>query len=133
WWGKLHDGRVPFLTPAGAGLLALSMLLLWSWPPWWGVLLARLGVGAGVATMVALQYAVLSAATVPEERGQIVGFATAMTHVGNLLGFVLGGLLATWWSEVGNFALAAAAYACIMAAALRLELRARRTAKLAAA
>jgi hypothetical protein len=56
----------------------------------------------------------------------MMGLATALTHVGNLAGFLLGGVLAVWWGEAGNFALAALAYALILAAALRLELRLRR-------
>jgi len=38
---------------------------------------------------------------------------------------VLGGVLAAWWTEAGNFALAAAFYVIVLAAALRLELRTR--------
>src|SRR5262249_12111516 len=110
----------------------LSMLALFAFPLWWAVLLARVGVGAGVAAMSTLQFAVLSGSVPPPERGQMMGLATALTHVGNLIGFILGGVLATWWSEAGNFALAAAAYALIMAAALRLEVRLRRTPKVAA-
>jgi MFS family permease len=109
WWGRLHDRRVPYLAPAGAAVLAASMLLLLVWPPWWAVLLARLGVGAGVGGTSTLQFAVLSGGAAPAERGQLMGLATALTHVGNLAGFVLGGVLATWWAEAGNFALAAAA------------------------
>jgi len=125
WWGRLHDGRVPFLTPVGAALLAASMLLLVVWPLWWVVLLARVGVGAGVGATSTLQFAVIAGRGGPEERGQLMGLATALTHVGNLAGFVLGGVLAAWWTEAGNFALAAAFYVIVLAAALRLELRTR--------
>jgi MFS family permease len=123
WWGRLHDGRVRFLTPAGAAVLGVSMLLLFAWPLWWVVLLARVGVGVGLGAISTLQFAVIAGRVVCEERGQMMGLATALTHVGNLAGFVLGGVFATWWTEAGNFALAAAVYACVMAAALRLELR----------
>jgi len=54
-----------------------------------------------------------------------VRLVAALTHVGNLAGFVLGGVLATLWPEAGNFALAAGAYALVAVAALRLELRTR--------
>ena len=37
WWGRLHDRRVLFLTPLGAALLGVSMLVLFVWPPWWAV------------------------------------------------------------------------------------------------
>jgi MFS family permease len=123
WWGRLHDRRVGFLTPAGAALLVVSLLLLAAWPPWWAVLLARLGVGAGAAATATLPYAAISARAAPEERGQLMGLATALTHVGNLAGFVLAGALAAWWGEAGNFALAAAVYGLIALAALRLERR----------
>jgi MFS family permease len=93
------------------------------------VLLARLGIGASVGATSTLQFSVLSGGAVPAERGQLLGLATALTHVGNLAGFVLGGLLATWWAEVGNFALAAAAYAVVTVVSLRLELRANRVAE----
>jgi len=93
------------------------------------VLLSRVGVGIGVAAMLTLQFADIAKGVDPEERGQLMGVATALTHVGNLAGFLLGGVLATWWTESGNFALGAAAYAAIMAAALHVELRARQTPK----
>lgn len=127
WWGRLHDRRVPFLTATGAALLVASMLLLAGWPPWWAVLLARVGVGVGVVAVAPLQFAVVTGSVPPDERGQLMGLATALSQVGNLAGFVLGGVLATWWTEAGNFALAAGAYAVILVAALRLELRTRRT------
>jgi MFS family permease len=123
WWGRLHDRRVPFLAPAGAALLGACMLLLFAWPAWWVVLLARVGVGIGVAALATLPFAVLAGRVPPEERGQLMGLATALTHTGNLAGFVLGGVLAAWWTEAGNFALAAAVYALLVAAALPLELR----------
>jgi MFS family permease len=126
FWGRLHDDGVPFLTPVASGLLAVSMFALSCWPVWWVVLVARAGVGTGVAAMSTLQFAVLSASAAPEERGQMMGLATALTHVGNLIGFVLGGILATWWTEPGNFALAAAVYVLILTAAVRLEVRLRR-------
>ena len=124
-WGSLHDGGRPFLTPVGAAVLGVSMLLLLVWPPWWVVLLARMGVGAAIAATSTLQFAVIAGRVAPEERGQIMGLATSLSHVGNLAGFLLGGLLAAWWTEAGNFALAAAVYAVVVAVSLRLELRAR--------
>ncbi|MFO0927840.1 MAG: MFS transporter [Gemmataceae bacterium] len=120
WWGRLHD-RAPYLTPLGAATLAASMLLLVLWPPWWVVLIARAGVGFGVGATSTLQYAVLSRGTSPRERGQLMGLATSLTHVGNLIGFVLGGVLAAWWTEPGNFALAAVAYLAVVALAVRIE------------
>jgi MFS family permease len=121
WWGRLHDRRVRFLTPIAAAASGASMLVLFAWPPWWAVLLARLGVGAGIAAVSTLQFAVVSAASRPEQRGQMMGLATALTHAGNLAGFVLGGVLAAWWGEAGNFALAAAAYALVVTASIRLD------------
>jgi predicted MFS family arabinose efflux permease len=79
WWGRLHDGRVPFLTPAGAALLAASTLLLVAWPAWWVVLLARAGVGAGSGATSTLQFAVIAGRMVPEERAvYAVVMATAL-------------------------------------------------------
>lgn len=126
WWGRLHDRRMRLLTPCGAGLLGVSMLLLFAWPIWWIVLLARVGVGVGVGATSTLPFAQIAKGAAPEEHSQLMGVATALTHVGNLAGFLLGGVLATWWTESGNFALAAAAYALIGVAALHLELRTRR-------
>lgn len=126
WWGRLHDGRVPFLTPIGAALLGTSLALLVLWPPPWAVLLARVGVGIGVGAVATLQYAIIAGRTAQEERGQLMGLAMALNHFGNLCGFLLGGILATWWTEAGNFALAAGIYALVMAAAYRLECRSRR-------
>jgi MFS family permease len=103
------------------------MLLLFTWPPWWAVLLARLGTGAGTIAISTTQFAAISSRVAPEERGQLMGLATSLSYVGNLTGFVLGGVLATWWAEAGNFALAAATYAFVMLVAVRLELRTRRS------
>jgi DHA1 family multidrug resistance protein-like MFS transporter len=125
WWGWLHDARVPFLTPIGATLMAVSMLVLVFWPPWWVVLLSRLGTGAGIAPTSTLQYAIISGGADPAERSQSLGLATALTHLGNLIGFVLGGILAAWWAEAGNFAVAAGCYVLIGIATLQLEIRLR--------
>ena len=123
-WGRLHDQRRGFLTPAGAALLVCSMSLLFALPVWWAVLIARVGVGIGVGAMYTLQFAVVAARVAPRERGQLMGLATASSQIGNLTGFVLSGILASQWSEAGNFALAACVYAAVMVAALRLELSA---------
>lgn len=127
WWGYLHDRGVPFLVPIGSSLLGASMLILALWPPWWAVLLARVGTGAGTVALSTTQFAAISTRVEPDERGQLMGFATALTYVGNLAGFVLGGVLALWWKEAGNFALAATAYAVVTVAAMRLELRTHET------
>ena len=126
-WGRLYDRGVPFLTPVGAALAGGSLLLLVLWPPWWGVLLARIGTGAGAVAVTTVQFAVVSNRAAADERGQLMGLATAVTHLGNLVGFVLGGVLAGWWGEAGNFALAAAAYAMVAVAAAGLELHARKS------
>src|SRR5262245_2102772 len=99
WWGRLHDQGVPFLTAIGATALGLSLLTLVAWPPWWVVLLSRIGVGVGIGATAALPFAVISRGSGPEERGQLMGLATAITQVGNLAGFLLGGVLAGWWTE----------------------------------
>ncbi|MGL4553827.1 MAG: MFS transporter [Gemmataceae bacterium] len=113
WWGRLHDRGVPFLTPAGAAAVGLSLLCLLAWPPWWVVLLSRVGVGAGLGATAALPFATVSHGSGPEERGQLMGLATALTQVGNLTGFLLGAALASWWTEAGNFALAAGVYGLV--------------------
>ncbi|MFO0967251.1 MAG: MFS transporter [Gemmataceae bacterium] len=120
-WGRLHDKGTRFLTPAGAGVLAASMLLMVAWPTWWVILAARVGIGVGLGAISTLQFAVVARNVAPEERGQLMGVATSMTHIGNLAGFLLGGALASTWSEPVAFVLAAAAYAVVMLAALRLE------------
>lgn len=127
WWGRLHDQQVPLLTSLGAVILAGSLLLLFAFPIWWVVLLARIGVGIGVAAMSTLQFAEISKGAAPEDRAQVMGVATSLTHVGNLAGFLLGGILAAWWTGPGNFALAAAVLAFIAVASIRLEQRAPET------
>ena len=59
--------------------------------------------------------------TPPERRGQLMALATALSQVGNLFGFLLGGVLAAWWTVAGNFALAAAVYAVVLVAAMWFE------------
>lgn len=119
-WGRLHDARARYLTSIGATLLGASMLILFLTPPWWVVLVARMVFGAGVAAMT-LQFAAIASVSAPHERGQQLSLATALTHVGNLAGFVLGGVLASWWEEIGNFALAGAVYGGILVVTLRRE------------
>lgn len=132
WWGRLHDRRALFLTPVGAALLGGAMLMTFAWPIWWVVLISRVGVGIGVGAISTLQFAIVSGRGAPHERGQLMGLATALTHVGNLIGFISGGILAGWWTEAGNFALAATAYAVVALASLRLELRMQKGASKAA-
>ena len=103
------------------------MFQLFALPTWWAILIARVGVGVGVGAMYTLQFAVVAARVAPEERGQLMGLATATSQVGNLTGFVLSGFLASQWSETGNFALAAIVYCAVFVGALRLELLTRRT------
>ncbi len=121
WWGKLHDRGTPFLLPSGAALLTGAMLVLCAWPIWWVLLLARIAVGAGLVAVSTTQLAAISTRVPSAERSQLMALATALTYVGNLTGFVLGGVLASCWGEAGNFALAAATYALVALAALRLE------------
>lgn|GEM_PF-3818209 len=125
-WGGLHDKRVPFLTPVGAFILVCSMLVLAAIPTWWAILIARVGIGVGSGAMFTLQFAVVAARVAPDQRGQLMGLATAISQVGNLTGFVLSGVLAAQWTAPGNFALAACVYGGVMLAALRLEFSARR-------
>ncbi len=127
WWGRMHDRGTPFLTPLGASLVAGSLLVLAVWPPWWIVLLARIGTGAGVVGVNTTQLATLSDRVPADARGQLMGLATAVIHLGNLVGFVLGGVLASYWPETGNFALAAGAYLIVAISALCTEMRDRRT------
>lgn len=125
WWGGMHDRGVRLVPVLGALLLAGSMLLLFACPTWWAVLLARVGVGAGVIAL-ATQLATISQETAPAERSQMMALATALTYVGNLTGFLVGALLATWWTEVGNFALSTAVYALLAVMVVRFEYRAAR-------
>lgn len=125
-WGRLHDRGIPFLTPAGAAILSGSMFLLFACPFWWTVLLARVGMGIGIGAVASLQYAVIARGVPSEERNQLMSVATALNHLGNLIGYLLGGVLATFWSEPGNFALSSAAYLLVVVSSLSLELRVRR-------
>ncbi len=126
WWGRLHDRHVPFLIPAGLLVLSASTLALFALPWWSTILLARVGVGFGIASLSTLQFAVVAKQVRSDQRGQLMGVATASTHFGSLAGFVSGGLLATWWSETGNFALAAGVFLLLAIAALCREFFARK-------
>lgn len=125
WWGRAFDRGQRFLTPMGASVVAVSLLTLAFWPPWWLVLGARVGMGGGLGGAGTLQLATISARTPAASRGQFMGLATSMTHVGNLVGFVAGGALARFWGESGNFALSAALYVVVALVALRLERQSR--------
>jgi MFS family permease len=121
FWGRALDRGRRHLTTLGAAAVGLSTLLLAFWPAWWLVLLARVGMGAGLGGASTLQYAVISARVSPEERGQYMGLATSVTHAGNLLGFLAGGVLAQFWGESGNFVLAAVLFLAIAAVAMCRE------------
>lgn len=123
YWGRAFDRGTPYLTARGAGLLSLGTLALAFWPPFWGVMLARISVGAGQGGVQALQYASISGNVPQDERGQFMGLATATQHVGNLVGFVGGGALAQVWSESGNFVLTAGLYLSIAVLALVYDRR----------
>jgi len=114
FWGRLHDRGVPCLPAFGAAVLGVCMLWLAAWPAWWAVLLARVGIGAGVGAVAALPFAILAKGSDAAERNQVMALATALGHVGNLAGFMLGGVLAVWWGEAGNFVLAAVIYGVIL-------------------
>jgi len=120
WWGRSHDRGTPLLSTASAGALSLSMVVLAFWPPWWMVLVARGGVGGALGGIAPLQYAAIGRIVGPEERGRFMGLATSMLHLGNLTGFLLGGVLAQRWGASGNFALSALLYGVVAVVALRL-------------
>jgi MFS family permease len=126
WWGRAQDHHRRYLTPMGSGILAVSIAALAFWPAWWIVLLARFGAGSGLGGASTIQYAVISARVAPEDRGQFMGLATAVTHTGNLVGFLSGGMLAQVWGESGNFVFAAGIYLFIGLLALWLERAERR-------
>lgn len=127
WWGQLHDRGVGYLPTMGAGFLGGSLLLLAFWPPWWAVLLARLAIGSGTMALSTTQFAAIATRVDPQERNQLMALATSLSYIGNLVGFVLGGVLAAGWSESGNFILAAGVYGVVMLATARLELGMRPT------
>jgi MFS family permease len=120
-WGRAFDQGRRYLTVLGAGLLAATTAVLALWPPWWIVLLARLGIGAGFGGAATLQYPTISARVPREERGQFMGLATATVNAGNLVGFVASGFLAQVMGESGNFLVAAVLYLCVCLAAVRAE------------
>lgn len=107
WWGKLHDEKHKNLVPFGSVLSGISVLLLAFWPPLWLVFLARIGMGAGLAPTSNLPFADVSAQVSAKERGKYMGLATASTHVGKMVGLLMGGLLASWAGASTNFALTA--------------------------
>jgi DHA1 family multidrug resistance protein-like MFS transporter len=126
WWGRAQDRRRRHLTLMGSGIMVVSIAVLALWPAWWVVLLARFGAGSGLGGASTIQYAVISARVAAEDRGQFMGLATAVTHIGNLVGFISGGMLAQLWGESGNFLFAAGIYLFIALFAWRLERAERR-------
>jgi DHA1 family multidrug resistance protein-like MFS transporter len=126
WWGRLHDREVPFLVSAGLIILSASMMAHFAIPRWSTILLARAGVGIGIASLATLQFAVIVKQGRSDQRGQLMGVATAFTHIGNLAGFVSGGVIASRWSESCNFGLAAGVFLLLGIAALRRDLFSRK-------
>lgn len=114
-WGRAQDRGVRFLTPLGASAMGLSNLLLAVTPPFWAVILGRGGIGLGIGGAQTLQYARIAKQVPTSERGSFMGLATATTHLGSLVGFLISGSLAHFWGLTGNFYAAAALYALILA------------------
>ncbi len=107
WWGRLHDEGKRWLLPFASLMIAVGSLLLAFWPPWGWVLFARLVMGGGLSGLSSLPYAVISSHVSVAERSKYMGLGTSMIHLGNLGGFLLGGVLARLWGESANFSMTA--------------------------
>ena len=112
-WGAWQDRGARHLQLLGA--LTLAGALAWAvlWPTWWGLLLSRLLTGMALASLATLPFSAIARHTPPEARGQMTGLTFAVSQVGNLAGFVSGGILAAQWGEPGNLLLSVAVYALI--------------------
>lgn len=112
-WGAWQDRGVRHLQVFGA--LTLAAALAWAvlWPTWWGLLLSRLLTGMALAALATLPFSAIARHTPPEARGQMTGLTFAASQVGNLAGFVFGGVLAAHWGEPGNLTLSLAVYGLI--------------------
>lgn len=109
-WGVLADryGRKPMLVRAliGAGLIIAAMGLAQSV---WHLVVLRFAMGAFAGTMGAA--AALVAATTPRERtGQALGTLQTGVFLANMLGPVVGGLVAANLGIRGSFFFCAALY-----------------------
>ena len=110
YWGRARSHNPRHLTPSAGLVLAISNVALACWPPHWGVLLARVGIGAGMGGIGPLQYAAIGRNVSVAERGRYMGLATATTHIGSLIGFLGCGTLARSLGLSVNFSLAAGVY-----------------------
>jgi MFS family permease len=113
WWGHWQDQGRGYLQSMGATLLAVANGVLVFWPAAWVVLLSRIGIGMGLGAMTSLPFSEVSRSTPADSRGQMMGLTFALSQIGNLAGFLLGGWLAALWSEQGNFLLSAVLYGSI--------------------
>ncbi|HET6344363.1 MAG TPA: MFS transporter [Myxococcota bacterium] len=100
-WGRFSDryGRRPALL---VGLIssAIAFALFGLANTIWLLFLFRLVQGAGGGTTGVVQ-AYVSDAVVPEERAKALGWITASTSAGVMIGPLLGSLAATWFGQHG--------------------------------
>ncbi|MCK6508640.1 MFS transporter [Myxococcota bacterium] len=106
-WGRLHDAGERHLMSHASLMIAVGSFLLVLWPPWGWVLFARFVMGGGLSGLSSLPYAVISTQVAASERSKYMGLGTSMIHLGNLGGFLLGGVVARMWGESSNFLLTA--------------------------
>ncbi len=106
-WGRLHDAGERRLMSYASLMIAVGSFLLVLWPPWGWVLFARFVMGGGLSGLSSLPYAVISTQVAASERSKYMGLGTSMIHLGNLGGFLLGGVVARVWGESSNFLLTA--------------------------
>lgn len=112
-WGAAFDRGRRGLTALGATLVGIATAALALWPPWWAVLVLRAAAGTGLPALGGLQLALSATHVAAERRGQLMGVMTAITHVGNLAGFVAGGAIAARWGLTSNVVLAGAIYLAV--------------------
>lgn len=100
-WGRFSDryGRRPALL---VGLIssAIAFALFGLANTIWLLFLFRLVQGAGGGTTGVVQ-AYVSDAVIPEERAKALGWITASTSAGVMIGPLLGSLAATWFGQHG--------------------------------
>lgn len=105
-WGQVSDryGRRPALL-IGLGAAAVAYVIFGYADTIWWLLGSRLVQGAGGGTVGVIQ-AYVADATEPENRAKSLGWLSAATSLGVMIGPVIGSLAATWGSAAPGLAAA---------------------------
>ena len=112
-WGRLSDriGRRPVIV-GGQALNAVAFLFFAASSSVWLLLLSRLAQGAGSGTIAANQ-AYVADAIRPEQRAKALGWITAATSAGVMLGPALGSASLSWTGSTAAPGLIAATF-CVL-------------------